>query len=55
MFGGGIRQSGGLAAAANYALEQHLPLLPGCHDLAQKLARALTDLGVRLLLPVETS
>lgn len=54
-FGGGIRQSGGLAAAANYALDHHLPKLPGTHERAQFLARGMADLGVRLLLPVETS
>lgn len=54
-FGGGIRQSGGLAAAANYCLDHHLPLLAGTHELAAYLARNLADLGVHLMLPVETS
>lgn len=53
-FGGGIRQCGGLAVAANYALDHHLPLLPGTHDLASHLAQALAQLGVRLLVPTET-
>lgn len=55
MFGGGIRQSGGLAASANYALDHHLPKLPGTHERARFLARGLAELGVRLMLPVETS
>ncbi|ORY78091.1 pyridoxal phosphate-dependent transferase [Leucosporidium creatinivorum] len=54
-FGGGIRQSGGLAAGANYALDNHLSLLPRTHALAKQLANGLADLGVRLLLPVETN
>ena len=54
-FGGGIRQSGGLAAAANYCLDNHLPLLAGTHTLAAYLAGELADLGVHLMLPVETS
>ena len=55
MFGGGIRQSGGLAASANYALDHHLPKLPATHERARFLARSLSELGVRLMLPVETS
>jgi threonine aldolase len=54
-FGGGIRQCGGLATAANYALDHHLPLLPGTHVLAKRLAAPLAELGVQLMLPVETS
>lgn len=54
-FGGGIRQSGGLAAAANYALDNHFPLLKGTHALATSLAIRLADAGVRIVLPVETN
>lgn len=53
-FGGGIRQCGSLAVAANYALDHNLPLLKHTHLLASKLAHALVELGVRLLLPTET-
>jgi hypothetical protein len=48
-------QSGGLAAAANYALDRHFPLFPQVHALARKLAEALHRLGVRILVPVETN
>lgn len=39
LFGGGMRQSGVLAAAAIYALEHHLDRLRVDHDHAQRLAR----------------
>lgn len=55
MFGGGIRQSGGIAAAADYALTRTLPLLPKVHQLAAHLAKSLEDLGVNLLCPTETN
>lgn len=54
MFGGGIRQSGGLAAAADYALTRTLPLLPGVHARAARLAKAFEDLGANLLFPTQT-
>lgn len=54
MFGGGIRQSGGLAAAADYALTRTLPLLPAVHAKAARLAKAFQDLGANLLFPTQT-
>jgi threonine aldolase len=41
MLGGGMRQSGILAAAALYALEHHLEDLKDDHDKAKRLAQAL--------------
>jgi len=41
MAGGGMRQSGLLAAAASFALEQHLERLADDHALAQRLAQGL--------------
>ena len=41
MTGGGMRQSGLLAAAAGYALEHHLERLADDHALAQRLAQGL--------------
>lgn len=41
MTGGGMRQTGLLAAAANYALEHHLERLSDDHALAQRLAQGL--------------
>jgi len=44
MAGGGLRQSGFLAAAAAYALDNHLERLADDHALAQRLATALQGL-----------
>lgn len=41
MFGGGMRQVGILAAAADYALEHHLPLLKRDHERAAELAKVI--------------
>lgn len=41
MLGGGMRQSGVLAAAALYALEHHIERLADDHELAQRLAHGL--------------
>ncbi|KAK4055903.1 OPT super [Microbotryomycetes sp. JL221] len=54
-FGGGIRQCGGLVAAADYCVDRHFPLLPATHELASYLAQKLVELGVQLLLPTETN
>ena len=43
MLGGGMRQSGFLAAAGIYALENNIPKLVADHANAQVLARALAD------------
>jgi threonine aldolase len=44
MFGGGMRQSGILAAAGLYALEQNLDRLKDDHDHARKLAESIQGL-----------
>lgn len=54
-FGGGIRQCGSLAVAANYCLDNHFSKLVGTHALASHLAQGLADLGAHLLLPVGAS
>lgn len=54
-FGGGIRQSGGIAAAADYAITHHFPRLAGTHALARRLQEGLKELGCDILAPVETN
>lgn len=56
-FGGGMRQIGLLAAAADYALEHHLKDLALDHLHAQQLAHAIAEVDGRLvdLLTVETN
>ncbi len=44
MFGGGMRQSGLLAAAAIYALDHHVDRLAEDHQNAKRIAEALADL-----------
>jgi threonine aldolase len=49
MAGGGMRQVGVLAAAANHALDHHLERLADDHALAQRLAQGLQDIeGLRV-------
>jgi len=49
MFGGGMRQAGILAAAANYALDHHIERLADDHANAQRLADMVGDVpGVTL-------
>jgi threonine aldolase len=49
MLGGGMRQVGGLAAAALYALDHHVQRLADDHALAQRLAAGLAGLdGLRV-------
>ncbi|MFH1748691.1 MAG: low-specificity L-threonine aldolase [Planctomycetota bacterium] len=49
MFGGGMRQSGILAAAALYALEHNVERLADDHANARRLAAAITELpGIQL-------
>lgn len=43
MFGGGMRQAGLLAAAADYAVENHWKLLENDHKRAAKLAEAISE------------
>lgn len=54
LFGGGMRQTGYLAAAAAYALTHHFPLLPRVHALAQHMQHGLQEIGVGILSPAET-
>ncbi|KAJ9105513.1 hypothetical protein QFC21_001884 [Naganishia friedmannii] len=55
MFGGGIRQSGGIATAADWALTNTFPKLAHTHKLAEKLSAGILALGGRLLVPTETN
>jgi threonine aldolase len=45
MWGGGMRQVGILAAAADYAVEEHLPLLKEDHRRARSLAETIGECG----------
>ncbi len=53
--GGGMRQSGILAAAGLHALDHHLARLPEDHENARRLADGLVAAGAALLFPVETN
>ncbi|KAH0838571.1 pyridoxal phosphate-dependent transferase [Lanmaoa asiatica] len=53
-FGGGMRQTGILAASAAYALSHNFPQLSRVHALARRLQRGLEELGVGILCPAET-
>ena len=44
-----------LAGAADYALTTNLSAIPAVHKLTKHLANALFELGVHLLLPVDTT
>jgi threonine aldolase len=55
MFGGGMRQSGILAAAGLYALEHHVARLSEDHANARRLAAGLEGLGFRVDPPPETN
>ncbi|WRT64060.1 uncharacterized protein IL334_000988 [Kwoniella shivajii] len=54
-FGGGIRQCGGIAASADYALTHHFPRLATTHALAKRLEEGLKELGVGIAAPVDTN
>ncbi|WWC58560.1 uncharacterized protein I303_101103 [Kwoniella dejecticola CBS 10117] len=54
-FGGGIRQCGGLAASADYALTNHFPRLAYTHHLAKRLEAGLRELGCGIAAPVDTN
>lgn len=54
LFGGGMRQTGILAASAAYALNYNFPLLVNVHALARKVQKGLEDVGVTILSPAET-
>ena len=52
MAGGGMRQSGGLAAAASYALDHHIARLADDHALARRLADGLAGIeGLQMEAP----
>ncbi len=55
MFGGGMRQAGGLAAAALHALEHHVVRLAEDHANARRLAEGLGKLGLEVAPPPETN
>lgn len=56
VFGGGMRQAGFLAAAANYALDNNIKRLKEDHIRAKKIAEVLKNASyVDTLLPVETN
>lgn len=55
MFGGGWRQSGSLAAQADYALSHHFPRLAGTHALARRLAEGLKEAGCDIVAPTDTN
>jgi threonine aldolase len=55
MVGGGMRQSGLLAAAASYALDHHVARLADDHALAQRLAEGLSRLPGLLVEPPQTN
>jgi threonine aldolase len=56
VMGGGMRQAGFLAAAASYALENHVSRLAEDHRLAALLGTTLEQLSwVESVLPVETN
>ena len=55
MLGGGMRQSGVLAAAGLYALENHVCGLEEDHRRARQFRRALEAEGVRFALPSPTN
>lgn len=49
--GGGMRQSGILAAAGLFAIENNITRLKEDHSNAQRLAKGLTDLGLSVVQP----
>ena len=54
LLGGGMRQTGILAAAAAYALTHNFPLLPRVHALTKRLEAGLEDIGAGILSRAET-
>ncbi|KAN0121567.1 Pyridoxal phosphate-dependent transferase [Russula decolorans] len=53
-FGGGMRQTGFLAASAAFALTHNFPKLAAVHELARRLESGLLELGVEITGSVET-
>ncbi|KAF8168324.1 pyridoxal phosphate-dependent transferase [Crassisporium funariophilum] len=54
LFGGGMRQTGILAATAAYALTYNFPKLPHVHALAKRLEAGLEEIGASILSRAET-
>jgi threonine aldolase len=54
LFGGGMRQTGILAASAAYALTHNFPQLSRVHAYAKKIESVLESLGVTILSRAET-
>lgn len=54
LFGGGMRQTGVLAACAAYALTYNFPRLSRVHTLAAKLEAGLQEVGATITSPAET-
>ncbi|EJF66504.1 pyridoxal phosphate-dependent transferase [Dichomitus squalens] len=54
LFGGGMRQTGLMAASAAYALTHNFPLLPAVHQLTRKLESGLEEIGVEITSGAET-
>ncbi|KDR84770.1 hypothetical protein GALMADRAFT_233107 [Galerina marginata CBS 339.88] len=54
LFGGGMRQTGILAACAAYSLTNNFPQLPRVHTLARKLEAGLEEIGAKILSRAET-
>lgn len=54
-FGGGLRQIGSLAALGAYALTYNFKKLPEVRRLTVKLEQGLRQLGIGILVPVETN
>ncbi|OJD14406.1 hypothetical protein AJ78_05253 [Emergomyces pasteurianus Ep9510] len=55
MFGGGTRQPGMMAAAAQSALTTSIPQFPRVHALTKSTASRLSALGYKFQLPVQTN
>ncbi|KAJ3574524.1 hypothetical protein NP233_g1715 [Leucocoprinus birnbaumii] len=54
IFGGGMRQTGVLAASAAFALTHNFPKIPHVHALAKRLETGLEELGAIILSRAET-
>ncbi|KAI0374394.1 hypothetical protein BV20DRAFT_961545 [Pilatotrama ljubarskyi] len=54
LFGGGMRQTGFITAAAAYALTHNFPRLPAVHALTRKLEDGLREIGVEITSGAET-
>ncbi|KAK9495870.1 pyridoxal phosphate-dependent transferase [Lipomyces doorenjongii] len=53
--GGGIRQAGLLAAAADVAITETFPKLKITHEVTKKLASELEEMGLTFQIPVQTN